>query len=552
MAFTLERYVLRQTLASFAVGLFAMTSMIFLGMGAAMMRDGYNIIQIRGVWHYLLLYATPYATPTALLCAVTLVFGRMSGDNEIIAARSSGAPPERLVAPVLLLGALASAGSFVLNQWTLPEATSRVDSFKERIFQTMLKDLGGEAKDYNIGSYRISVAGRGSRAGEWEDVVVFDAPYSVVKRVMRARRGRCLVFEDALKARIELFDCMVLEPESTAGGLEALDQWLKSGGAPRGGLSVAGPSNLSLDVDLSTQKRRASGRPSGMVLPRLIREIAALRARVAALPDVPHPQSARREKEKEREAVSRQRSRLDGEMEAPKAERDEASQGVQASTRALRAASQRIERLAAELDGVRRRVADVDAERKELEQDIRAEGAIARLAALATSRASLAAEEEGLKRQAAAAQEELRQAQADVDRHQKQLARLQGVLDEMESRRNAMLTEEKRLTREFEAAREHERLVSAVAEFHTRNAGAAACLAFVMLGAPLGILSHRGSVIFALAYSFGVILLIYYPLVVVAQALVSERYLPAAAGFWTPVAVVGGLGLFLQTRVVRR
>jgi len=551
LPFTLERYVLRQTLGAFAVGLFAMVSIIFLGMGAAMMRDGYNIIQIRVVWHYLLLYATPYAAPTALLCAVTLVFGRMSGDNEIIAARSSGAPPERLVVPVLALGLVASAASFALNQWTLPAATSHVDRFKERIFQTMLKDLGGEAKDYNIASYRISVAGRDSRAGEWEDVVVFDAPLSVVKRVMRARRGRCLVFEDQLKARIELFDCMVLEPESTENGLEALDQWLK-GGAPAGGLAVAGPANLALDVDLAAQKRRAAGRPSGMSLPQLAGEIAALRARVAALPDVPRPQSTRREKEREREATARQRGRLEREMEAPKAERDEAQQGVDTAARALRAAEQRIERLAADLESSRRRLADVDAERKELELNIRAEGAIARLAALATSRAALTAEEEGLKRQAAAAQEERRQAQAAAEQHQQRLARVQSVLAGLEERRGALLNEEKRLSGEYEAAREHERLVAARAEFHTRNAGAATCLAFVILGAPLGILCHRGSVIFALAFSFGVILLIYYPLVVVAQTLVTERYLPAALGFWTPVAVVAGLGVFLQARVVRR
>jgi lipopolysaccharide export LptBFGC system permease protein LptF len=58
--------------------------------------------------------------PIAMVLAVLLTFGRMEADKELLALRAGGVALGRIVAPMLVLGAVATAGTLAVYQWVTP------------------------------------------------------------------------------------------------------------------------------------------------------------------------------------------------------------------------------------------------------------------------------------------------------------------------------------------------------------------------------------------------------------------------------------------------
>lgn len=75
-----------------------------------------------------------YTIPWAFLCAVLLVYGRMSKDQELTGFRVAGMGLLRLSAPVFLIGAALSALSLWLNTEVSPRAASQENSIKVDAF----------------------------------------------------------------------------------------------------------------------------------------------------------------------------------------------------------------------------------------------------------------------------------------------------------------------------------------------------------------------------------------------------------------------------------
>ena len=58
--------------------------------------------------------------PIAMVLAVLLTLGRMEGDRELLAFRAGGVALGRIVAPFIVLGALATVATIAVNQWVTP------------------------------------------------------------------------------------------------------------------------------------------------------------------------------------------------------------------------------------------------------------------------------------------------------------------------------------------------------------------------------------------------------------------------------------------------
>ena len=551
MPFILERYVLRQVISAFLVGLFALTGMIFVGMAGGMMRQDFDIVQVLAVWPYLVLYALPFALPVALLCAVVMVFGRLAADNEITAARSSGVPPERLALPVLLLSAAISAGSFWIYQWALPTAHRRVDQHKELMMKMAMESLGVAVTRFYAPPYFIYVRTTDPATREWQDVVIIQIEGRLVRRVLRAKSGACRVDKGSERAQITLKECVVLEPEQDAAGIGALDKWLHTGLPTAGrdfqGAVTMGPSTLIIPVDLSILERRDPNRASLKCFPELRKYIAAMAEELRDAPSVPHPRTAHR-------TLSRRLKRLrlviqtqDRSRAAEKRRLDELlaeRRGLDQRIRTLRETVKSLEDRQTQFErqdkGLRAELSSKPPRSRKRRAEIRRE-----LKVLAQSRRSLAARLRSEGSQLRDLGPDRAKADAEIGRQAPALKKLEADL--AGSRRQFA-----ELHPEVKNADRQETFLEAVVEYHSRNAAAATCLVFALVGIPLGILSHRGNVIYALALSMGVILLVYYPLNMIAQMLGVDGYVPVAASFWTPDVVVAGIGVALQALVVRR
>ncbi len=104
--------------------------------------------------------------PIAMVLAVLLTFGRMEGDRELLALRAGGVALGRIIAPMLLLGALATAGTLAVYQWVTPRTHAWVATEYWRLTAggTGLFRLAGQALP--VGEFSLTfdrTAGRGSR-----------------------------------------------------------------------------------------------------------------------------------------------------------------------------------------------------------------------------------------------------------------------------------------------------------------------------------------------------------------------------------------------------
>jgi lipopolysaccharide export LptBFGC system permease protein LptF len=135
-SWTLQRYVLREFSISFLLALSACTLLMLLTVFFTKAGDyedfGVTTGQVAMLFPYLLPRALSWAIPPAAMIAVTIVFGRLSAENEILAAQAGGAPLRILAFPLFFCGIALSGFCLWCNQGLLHwgNSTIRNEIFK--------------------------------------------------------------------------------------------------------------------------------------------------------------------------------------------------------------------------------------------------------------------------------------------------------------------------------------------------------------------------------------------------------------------------------------
>ncbi len=131
----LQRYVMGQVLGAFTMALLAISGIftLFVIMAEAM-RQGLGPVEVARVVPYVVPGSLPYTIPVALLFAVTVVYGRLAGDNEIIAIKAAGLSAWTVLRPALTLGFVLSLTLLVLSTEVIPRASN---SFRMMIFGSL-------------------------------------------------------------------------------------------------------------------------------------------------------------------------------------------------------------------------------------------------------------------------------------------------------------------------------------------------------------------------------------------------------------------------------
>jgi lipopolysaccharide export system permease protein len=100
----LHRYVIFEVGRAFSLALLTMTAIFVLFMVAAQARDiGLSPKDIVELVPYVIPSTLPYTIPVSLLFAVTVVYGRLAGDNEIIAVKTAGVSVMMILKPTIIL-----------------------------------------------------------------------------------------------------------------------------------------------------------------------------------------------------------------------------------------------------------------------------------------------------------------------------------------------------------------------------------------------------------------------------------------------------------------
>jgi lipopolysaccharide export system permease protein len=130
----LQRYILGQLLRAFLMALLTITVIfsLFIVMAEAT-RQGLAPQEVLSILPYLVPGSLPYTVPVALLFAVSVVYGRFAGDNEVTAIKSAGMSHWTVLRPALLLGSVLSVFLFATSSEVIPRANN---TFRAILFGT--------------------------------------------------------------------------------------------------------------------------------------------------------------------------------------------------------------------------------------------------------------------------------------------------------------------------------------------------------------------------------------------------------------------------------
>lgn len=121
----ISKYILKEHIGPLFLALFILTFILLMNrifrMIDLIISKGLAVTTVLKLFLLTLPFLLAMTIPMATLVAVVLAFGRLSGDNEIMAFKASGVNLFRLVVPVLLGASLITVGMIYFNDVILPE-----------------------------------------------------------------------------------------------------------------------------------------------------------------------------------------------------------------------------------------------------------------------------------------------------------------------------------------------------------------------------------------------------------------------------------------------
>lgn len=134
----LERYILVELLRVFTAVLGLTTCLLLLvGVFGQVRENGLGPMQVLQILPFVIPSLLPHTIPATLLLTVCVVYGRMAGDREIIAAKAAGVHVSSLLWPSYFLGAILSVVSLLMLDQAIPWSFSNI----ERVVTLAMEDL---------------------------------------------------------------------------------------------------------------------------------------------------------------------------------------------------------------------------------------------------------------------------------------------------------------------------------------------------------------------------------------------------------------------------
>lgn len=128
MSRTLFLYIFKDLLKFFLLAALALAAiMSFGGLLKPLTRQGLDIGQVGSMLSYMMPAMTTYSLPIAALFATTMVYGRLSADNELTACRAGGISWLGIASPAVLLGLAVAIFSLLFLCFVVPVFTLQVE-----------------------------------------------------------------------------------------------------------------------------------------------------------------------------------------------------------------------------------------------------------------------------------------------------------------------------------------------------------------------------------------------------------------------------------------
>jgi LPS export ABC transporter permease LptF/LPS export ABC transporter permease LptG len=207
----IDRYVIREVLPPFAIGLLIFTFMLIIPFlieyAESFISKGVAVPVVLRVMATLLPSVLALTIPMSLLLGLLVAFGRMSADREFVALQACGVSLGRLMRPVGVLSVIAWAATSYVLLVAVPDANQR---FREITFGVVAARAEGEVRprvffedfpDVVLYVREISPSG-----GGWNDVFMADNRAGQGSAIYVARQGRVVIDRDKRTVEMVLED----------------------------------------------------------------------------------------------------------------------------------------------------------------------------------------------------------------------------------------------------------------------------------------------------------------------------------------------------------
>ena len=206
----LDRYILRELLVPFLLGLAVFTSILLivriLKLVEMVVNRGVPLGQILRLFSYILPAFLEVTVPMALLLAILVAFGRLSSDSEIIALRAAGVSLYRLLLPVGAFALVVTGLTLALSMYARPWGNSLLRSGLYDIVRTRAV-AGIKPKIFNdeFSGLVIYVDRIAPATDVLEGILISDTRDSSMHNTVYAENGRLSSNEDhrTLTLRLE-------------------------------------------------------------------------------------------------------------------------------------------------------------------------------------------------------------------------------------------------------------------------------------------------------------------------------------------------------------
>lgn len=207
----ISRYVLREHVGPFAFALTALTSLMLLNFISRQFGDLVGKGLPWSVIGEFFLLSIPFTValtlPMSVLVAVLYAYSRLAAENEVTAMKASGVKPWQLVSPAIAGGVVLSLALLAFNDQVLPRANHRLKTLQDDISQTKPTFLLKEQVINPVAEGKLYLkAGKIDRGGSrMKEVVIYDLGDPTRRRTIYADSGRIAFAQNRTDLDLDLY-----------------------------------------------------------------------------------------------------------------------------------------------------------------------------------------------------------------------------------------------------------------------------------------------------------------------------------------------------------
>jgi len=208
----ISKYILREHVGPFIFALTALTSLMILNFISRQFGElvgkGLPASVIGEFFALSVPFTVALTLPMSVLVAVLYAFSRLAAENEVTALKASGVSPWRLVTPALVWGFFMSIFLLAFNDQVLPRANFRLKTLQDDIAQTKPTFLLKAQVINAVQEGKLYLkAGRIDQSnGHMREVVIYDLADPTRRRTIYADSGLIQMASNQKDLDLELYD----------------------------------------------------------------------------------------------------------------------------------------------------------------------------------------------------------------------------------------------------------------------------------------------------------------------------------------------------------